>query len=212
MKIKIWIPTHDQRVTAKFALEQWPLEVVELLKRGWSFGPCYSSSCDLNGMRNSALQGALDEGYDFLIMQDSDVSAEPCYAQLIDTCLEHEATACVAAVGLRQMERDRIRMNVLPFKVDEVFEVERAGTGIIAIDLKKLTQITEEYDGPWFWREYKDKRCTEQKIGQDIFFTYLVRSLDGKVMCDSRIETNHPHINNDHLNYVPAIVKTVVSG
>ena len=211
MKVKIWVPTHDQRVPAHFALQQLPLDIQAFAKAGMNMGFSFASSCDLNGMRNSALEEALAEDYDFLIMQDADVVVEGGgLLRLVQSCEEHDATACVAAVATRQIERNRLRMNVLPFKPDEVYEVERAGTGCIAMDLRRLRKMAEEYDGPWFWREYEDKRCTTQKVGQDIFFTYLVASLGGKTVCDSRIETNHPHLNHDHLAYIPTIVKSVV--
>ena len=212
--------------------------------------------CDLNWLRNNALDLAVKQGYDLLLMQDSDVygtNPEGVLAPLVQALEISDATAVVAAVPLRipgdavpveqvreaieqvvsetvdaQMQsmpsgaraqfgaklgecvsahpiieamasrmNKTIPVNVYPWRPGEVYEVEKAGTGIILIDVRKVRKWYDDYEGPCFWRTYEGKGGVGKGVvadtGQDIWFTRdVIRGMHkGTVACDGRVSTTH---------------------
>ena len=159
-------------------------------------------------------------------MQDSDVSAiqydatgrEPLsispMAMLLDSLLGHAATVSSACCALRRP--GPAAANVFPYKhTSDTYKITRTGTGLIMIDVRRIRNMADDHEGPWFARGYKDLRQTECEIGEDVFFSLIIDSLAGTMVCNGMVQTFHnglhyrPPFGGDALE-IPAIVEEEV--
>jgi hypothetical protein len=204
MKVWQWVPAYNQQVHAGVR-RQSVRDAIAFCKAmsiapnpsGWEMGTIDTHSCDLNWLRCSIVHRAVNEGVDYLMMQDADVfgadeNASPLM-QLIATCKETQAAAVFAMVTMRTRPP---RANVWPCKPGEVYELEKAGTGMLVIDINRIRRWYDDFDGPLFLRIYTDRKGHKQAMGQDVWFCRILQKHDEKIFCDGRIPT--VHINAVH--------------
>jgi hypothetical protein len=200
-----WVPAYNLQVHAnlmiQFLKDGVAFDVIkkDAESRGrdvsnWHWAVKVDHSCALTCMRNKIIEKALAEGVDYLMMQDSDVYClETPFPKLLGALYAHDATAAYAAVLMRTRP---IEVNVWPepsAATGNVFEVEKAGTGCVLIDLNKIREWRDKWEGPLFDRIYHDVRRTKQRIGHDVFFAKLIRDpiVGGRLVCDCTIPTVH---------------------
>ncbi|MHC4701713.1 MAG: hypothetical protein ACYTFQ_14200 [Planctomycetota bacterium] len=162
--------------------------------------------CDLVRMRNDVAHKAIkDDGVDYLWMQDADNWSPMGGGPLMPMLETMQTTGAVAVFAIVSMRTRPPRANVWPCKPGKVYELEKAGTGMVLIDLKQIRPWYDSYPGPLFGRIYSDAKQHTARIGLDIFFTKLMRGKapDGskpslKVVCDGRIPTVHADATHPH--------------
>ncbi len=155
----------------------------------WVFSSRHS--CDLVWMRNTMLDRAIQQGFDWLFSQDADVfsrAPQGPLIELIKTATETDATICSPLHTLRM---NPPRANAWPVKIGEVYEAEKVGSGMILLNLNKMREWYFDYQGPCFFRTYDTDKGVKQAVGLDIFFSYVVRQHGGKIIIDGRIPTTH---------------------
>lgn len=190
LKIDHWVPAYNQQINVNI-VPQTHRDAMHAAEAGHVYRFWSQHSCDLVAMRNQALHRSLCDGFDYLLMQDSDVFSTAPQGPLmpmLETMRETEATVVGALVTMRT---NPPRANVWPVYPGEVFEAEKIGTGMVLLDLNKIREWYEDYDGPCFQRAYKTNKSIEPQTGMDIFFSYVVREHGGTVVCDGRIPTVH---------------------
>ncbi len=199
MKVGHYIPAYNEQVHTG-VMRQACREAVGAYSSGVDMARWTQHSCDLIANRNQAMNKALMSGLDFLFMQDADVYSEApsgVIGQLIKVALDTKATLVGAPVWCRT---DPPRMNIAPWDESacpgQVFEVEKMGSGMILIDLARVREWYDEYQGPCFQRVYEDDRAITPQVGSDIYFCKVVRAHGGRIVCDARIPT--VHINGVH--------------
>jgi hypothetical protein len=205
VRVGFWIPTHREQLPCRL-VRQKDLDTAAIRDAGHEYRWWWSSSSDIARMRNEALERARDARLDFLLMQDDDIycpeETSPLL-RLVETA-ERESAAIVGAIcGLRRIRLDQIAPNCRPLHVGQVYEGERVGTGMMLIDVRAITALAREYEGPWFGRTYHDARQTRADYGEDFFFCEVVRGLGGKLVIDGSIETVHAYTDHHHLHYRP---------
>lgn len=206
LNVGFWIPAYNGRVHGNIA-SQMCQDISTLSARGYGYHFWWAHSCDLVWLRNRHLHQGLVQGteravgefakyrtyprLDFMAMQDADnyapMQGGPL-ATMIDTAKETGATVVTAIVTMRTRPP---RANVWPCYPGEVYEADKTGTGLILIDLNRLRDWYFEYEGPCFFRTYDTDKGVKQKVGLDIFFSYVVREHGGLIACDARIPTTH---------------------
>lgn len=199
LKIAQWIPAYNSQVSAHI-VPQCLRDQASVLRAGHTHGFWSGHSCDLVSMRNETLDRAIQDGWDYLLMQDADVFS-PCEGgplmRLLATALETGATITGACVSIRTRPP---RANVWPVKVGEVYEAEKIGTGMVLINLAKVREWYGDYKGPCFARRYfmetgadgaECNRMIRPEIGMDVWFSKIVRAHGQTVWCDARIPTAH---------------------
>lgn len=195
MKIGHYIPAYNEQIHSHIFL-QAVQDAVAISRAGHDYMPYTAHSCDLPSMRNRALYAALSRGLDFLFMQDSDVYSDAeggAVMRLVETAIETDATLVGACVTMRT---NPPRANVWPCHPGRVYEADKIGTGMVCINLAKIREWYDAYQGPCFARAYEDDRALNCTIGSDIYFSYVVREHGGRVVCDARIPTTH--VNGVH--------------
>lgn len=197
MKIGHWIPSYTQSFHSQLA-GQLMLDSEAVAMRGDRYVHWSTSSCDLTLLRNVALWRAMENGFDYLCMQDADVfsvgKGSPV-KMLLETAQDTKA----AVIGAPVVMRYRNSVNVLPYTAGEVYDCSKLGTGLVLIDIAQMREIADTYEGPFFFRTYKDKRGTVPDVGADVFFSYLVRSQGKRLVCDARIPTTHAYLESERL-------------
>ena len=192
-----WIPAYNYQVSADVML-QCRADAVSLAKAGIDVHASVGHSCDLLAMRNDAVDRAVASGVDYLFMQDADTSSPMVggpVLPMLETMRETGAAAVFAIVTMRNMGEERA--NVWPCKPGEVFDVTKAGTGMVLIDINQIKPWYEAYDGPLFHVLYESKRSARKRMSMDVFFTKFLRGeYEGvkpalRVVCDGRIPTRH---------------------
>jgi hypothetical protein len=198
MKIGHYIPAYNEQVHTG-VLHQARREAVAAFANKADVMSWTQHSCDLIANRNQALYKGLTMGLDYLFMQDADVFSEAregVIGKMIAVAEDNDATLVGAAVLCRT---NPPRMNVSPWGPEcagRVFEAEKLGSGMILINLAKVREWYEDYEGPCFQRHYEDGRCVTPLVGSDVFFCYVVRDHGGRVVCDASIPT--VHVNGVH--------------
>lgn len=200
MKIWQWVPAYNAQLHYSIVSqlladrENFDALVAEARERGrntsdWEWSYKANHGCDLVLMRNKIVDDAIRAGVDYLLMQDADVFAtQPPLMRLLNAAIEHDATAVYAMVLMRTRP---IKANVWPSKPGEVYECRKAGTGMVLIDLNKIREWYDDYDGPLFVRLYSTRKIVKQEVGLDLFFSHLVAKQGGKLWCEGTIPTVH---------------------
>ena len=151
------------------------------------------ATLDITGIdlaRNKAIEWALAEHLDYLVMQDADTFALGPWILGAVRVLEAEQAAI--AILPVMIERENSPVNVTPAPTsDDPYEAESGGTGLIAIRMAEIARIAAEYEGPWFERTYHDARHAHVKDTGDIWFCHRVREHGGRVMVLPGMETAH---------------------
>jgi hypothetical protein len=209
MRVWQWVPAFNNQVHAgvrrqavRDGIAFYKAALMADDGKEWELGTLDGHSCDLNYLRNNIVDRAIKADVDYLFMQDADVFAADTSSplmQMIDTCQRTESAAVFAMVLMRT---EVVRANTWPCKPGEVFELEKAGTGMLVIDINRLRKWYADFDGPLFLRVYTDKKGHTQKIGQDVWFCHVLRKQGERIFCDGRIPT--VHVNGTHeLSYNP---------
>lgn len=200
MKVGHWIPAYRGQVRAEI-VGQAMRDCASVNSQSIPYSFWWTDSSDLPRARNEALQTAIDSGLTHLLMQDSDVFAPAgALGALLETCTERDATMVAAVCGLR---RGTGQANVLPYQEGDIYEAELVGTGLLLINVEKLKALAYEYHGPFFARTYKDNAQSVADIGEDVFFSILVRNLGGNIWVNGRVETVHVYLDTKTLAYNP---------
>ena len=203
MRILHFVPAYGALVDVRLA-EQIVIDSNTVSRSGAYYKFYWRDSSDIAMSRNAGLKLALDEGFDYIFMQDSDIFAVGCspLAMLLDTARDKDATITGAICGLRRHFADgRVQPNVDPFRHGEVYEATKIGTGMILIDCNKVREW--DYDGPWFGRVFADKRHSTLDVGEDIFFSRICVELSGILVADGRVPTVHVERDHHRLAYDP---------
>ena len=196
MRILQWTPAYNDTLNTGVA-SQYRWDTAWAYACGHDMMSKTTHGCILHQMRNEIADQAVREGYDVLWMQDADnyspISGGPM-SRMIAALEESDAVACFAPVMLRNFGTPRA--NVQPFHPGTVHEVEKGGTGIVAIDLRKIRPWYADYPGPLFAPIFADVKQTKIEIGMDIFFSKLMRLETSskpalKLIADCRIPTVH---------------------
>ncbi len=195
MKILQWTPTASGDFSAGVS-DQFRWDAVSAFSAGHDVVAKHTSGCVLHQMRNEVADGAIRDSYDVLFMQDADnyspISGGPLM-RMINTMVESDAVACFAAIECRTIPG---KMNVEPFKPGEVCEIEKGGTGMVAINLNMIRPWYADYPGPLFAPIFTDAKQTKIKMGMDVFFSNLMRletphKPAHRIVADCRIPTVH---------------------
>lgn len=197
MKILQWTPTASGDVAGGVS-DQFRWDAVSAFAAGHDVVGKRTSGCVLHQMRNEIADEAIRGSYDVLFMQDADnyspIEGGPLM-RMVNTLIESGAVACFAAIECRTLPG---RMNVEPFHPGEVHEIEKGGTGMVAINLNMIRPWYADYPGPLFAPIFADKKQTKIQMGMDIFFSHLMRletphKPAHTLVADCRIPTVHMH-------------------
>jgi len=204
MNIMHWFPAYRAQLLAHAAC-QMLVDAGALNREGIGYMPWWTDSSDLPRARNEALQKAVDEGFEYIAMQDSDIycPAGSPLKMLVETAQETGAALVGAICGLRRIRLEQVAPNVRPFRHGEVYRGDRVGTGLVLIDARQVSQWAETYHGPWFARTYHDERQTQLDFGEDFFFSAICHRMGGTIWIDGRVETIHAYTDHKHLHYRP---------
>jgi hypothetical protein len=190
-----WIPAYNEQVSVN-VVSQVLRDAFSCAENGVSYTFRGGHSCDLVWLRNQALDRAIREGYDWMVQQDADVFSEAAGGPILDLLQTAEETGATVTGALVSMRTDPPRANVWPVHPGEVFEADKIGTGLVLINLNKVREWYDDYQGPCFARTYDTDKGVVQKIGLDVYFCYVVRQHGGLIVCDARIPT--VHVNGCH--------------
>lgn len=190
MKIAHYVPAYNEQINAGLRRQSCQ-DAVAATRAGHDYHPWDAHSCDLLYMRNHTLHEALRLGMDYLFMQDSDVYSDVPGGALMPLLATAEETGATITGAMVTMRTNPPRANVWPCRVGEVFEADKIGTGMVLLNLAKIREWYEGYDGPCFSRVYETDKGLKPKIGSDIFFSYVVRQHGGLIVCDGRVPTVH---------------------
>lgn len=161
----------------------------------------WSEECsDIVKVRNRALKRAIDIGCDYLCMQDSDIWSKSkigAIAPMLATARETGAAMVAAICGLR---RDPPVANVSPCRPGEVYEAEKAGTGLILIDCEQAADAGPPNCMAWFGKYWSDDGC-EIELGEDIWFCHQLAAMRKTIYVDGRVPTTHVHRDLKTLDY-----------
>ena len=205
MKVGWWVPTYRGGLSME-AIRQKDLDRAAVIDAGGEFVWWYSMSCDIARMRNEALEHARKIGCDYLFMMDDDIFSpgDSPLAMLLETAKANDATLTGAICGLRRIQLETVAPNCRPLKLGEVYQGERIGTGMVLIDVRRISKLAENYTGPWFGRTYKDERQTLADFGEDFFFCAVLEQAGHSIWIDGRVPTVHCYTDKEHLRYDPA--------
>ena len=151
LKIGHYVPAYNELINISIA-SQVIRDAFAVAELGHAYRFWGAHSCDLLAMRNQALDKALSLGLDFLLMQDADVYSEALtgpLVRLLHSALETKATVTGALVSTRT---DPPRANTWPVHVGEIYEADKMGTGMVLLDLNRIREWYDEYEGPCFSR------------------------------------------------------------
>ncbi len=190
MKIAHYVPAYNEQINAGVRRQSCQ-DAVSVTRAGHDYMPWDGHSCDLLYMRNHTLDEALKLGLDYLFMQDSDVFSPMKGGPLMRLLETAEETGATLTGALVTMRTNPPRANVWPAHVGEVFEADKIGTGMVLLNLAKIREWYDAYEGPCFSRVYKTDKGTEPRVGSDIFFSYVVRQHGGLIVCDATVPTVH---------------------
>lgn len=205
MKVGYFVPAYRQNEHAYLRM-QAVVEERASVKAGYEVSPWWIDCGDIAQARRIALHHSVEHGHDYLLMQDSDIyvpDGRSAIVPMLETAQKHNAAAVAAICGLRRIRAESVQPNVLPFKPGEVYEAEKAGTGLMLIDVGWVRERYDEYTGPWFERTWKDERHLQLDTGEDIFFCKIVRAMGGSLWVDGRVHTVHAYTDTMHLRYPP---------
>lgn len=195
MKIRHWIPAYNDTLNAGVT-RQLQIDAFAAADAGHYRSYSTEHSCLLHVIRNRIMHEAIEGGFDVVWMQDADNYSpqdNSPFMQLTQSMQDADAVAAFAAIPLRNMGG----INVFPFKTGTVHEIEKGGSGMVAIDLRKIRPWYHEYPGPLFVPICTDPKQHTVEMGMDIFFSRLMRGeMPGikprlKIIADSRIPTVH---------------------
>lgn len=161
----------------------------------------WSEECsDIVMLRNRALAQAIEMGCDYLCMQDSDIQSRSnmgAIVLMLETARSTGAAMVAAICGLR---RKPVCANVEPCRPGEVYEAEKAGTGLVLIDCKQVAGIKER----WFDKSYTDDG-TAIDVGEDIWFCQVLKRNGMSLYVDGRVPTTHAMKDLETLDYPGAV-------
>jgi hypothetical protein len=167
-------------------------------KLNYSYEWWEESCSDIVKIRNRAIKRSIDECHNYLCMQDSDIyskSSIGVIAPMLATALETGAAMVAAICGLR---RTPPCSNVEPSRPGQVYTAEKAGTGIVLIDVGQVSKI-------WGTRRLFDKSYnedgTEIEVGEDIWFCRVLRDAGLSIYVDGRVPTTHVQVDRTTLDY-----------
>lgn len=190
MKIDHYVPAYNEQLNSNIT-SQVIRDAMFCRDEGHTYRWRSGHSCDLISMRNRALDRSIEDGFDYLFMNDSDVYSPADrgpLSMLLRSAQMTGATLTGAAVTMRTRPP---KANVWPCHVGEIYEADKIGSGMILLDLNKIRTWYADYDGPCFQRMYETDKCITPKVGSDIFFCYVVRQHGGLVVCDATVPTVH---------------------
>lgn len=166
--------------------------IAEFNKNGWSYSVKSINSPDVDHAHNLAVLEAVKDNADWLMIMGRDNYAFP--EKLMDMIKSGVELNC-AIIGAPCLHRNGESLNVSvdgkaikSINVKEVFEVDKIGSGIMAINLSWLRENWPRKLGPWFGSIYHPNGIRES---QDYVFCKDVKVMGGNVFCDSRVEAGH---------------------
>ncbi|MDX1469539.1 MAG: hypothetical protein R3258_09365, partial [Acidimicrobiia bacterium] len=165
--------------------------------------PIWQDGLGIDRARNTAIESAIEADLDYLFMQDADTWAEDAVIPaLIEALQSREATLAGAAYRLRRKTKD-VAFQPATAETAEpgIHIVDRVGTGLICIDMRRLKDQTTEYPGPWCDRTYADPRQTTLALGGDYWLCDMVRHHGGKVVVRTDVRTGHCFRDIESLNF-----------
>lgn len=195
VKLAHYVPAYNEQVNVSI-VSQALMDSLAAAEAGHSYRFWAAHSCDLIAMRNQAVDKAMRLGMDYLFMQDADVYSDAPGGALMPLLRSAEETGATVTGALVTMRTDPPKANVWPVHPGEVFEADKIGSGMILLNLNKMREWYDGYDGPCFSRVYETDKSIVPKIGSDIFFSYVVRQHGGRIVCDATVPT--VHVNGCH--------------
>ena len=147
----------------------------------------------LDQARNGLVRLAKESNMTHIFFMDTDQTFLPETVRLMIECFEGNEEV-KAVTGLYTWKKAPFMPHIYgdlvkgkfhgaaQFPLNELFEVQAAGTGILMIDLS----VFEEEDYPWFKFEFNDDGSF--KIGEDLYFFKKLRPL---TICDPRNRSEH---------------------
>lgn len=216
MKVGYLVPAYGGRVDSRI-WKQGVLEGIASAEAGYDL---YPVELDVNGVdlaRNQGLESARAQGMDYLFMQDADTLCQgPVIAHLLEIAARKEAAVVALAYLLRRTDPT---VSVFPLPDDDGAELacgpgvtrlslpsssgwdaERAGTGLMLVDVAAVNRIAQSYDGPWFRRTYLGRGAVLDE-GGDFYFCRVVREHGERVWIAGGFTTVHAHREDMELTY-----------
>lgn len=194
LKLGIDLPAYGGTVSAEHA-KMW-LDVGMTLSESSQrfqlnlFG--FQDVCGVDRARNQAVTAAVTAGCDWLLMIDADTWVDDGRDLLV---MISEADRADAAVVVAPVRRRRIgegdselviykKVNTVLHtieieKVNQMFEVDAAGTACMAV---RLSSVKELGENPFVFTE------TES---EDLSFCRRIKMQGGTILCDPRVKTYH---------------------
>lgn len=173
---------------------------IEIARRGWDF--LHLPYCRNDIARNKFAAAALEGGYDWLVMLDSDHKHDPMIVErLLRWPQQDPDVRVVGGLNFRRGEPydpcafiigdDGQTYSMVDWE-QGLIEVHALGTGSILIH----TSVFEEIDFPWFRYDYNSVYGPDDTYpGVDIWFSRLVREAGIKMFVDTTTTSPH-HFNN----------------
>jgi hypothetical protein len=153
---------------------------------------CQGSVC-LDEARNSLVRIALEQDITHIFFLDTDQTFLPETVPLMIECFEDNPEV-EAVTGIYTWKKPPYTPHLYGgfdgkkfygashFPLDELFQVEAAGTGILMIDM----EVFKKHKAPWF--KFKFKKNGNFKIGEDLAFFKKCKPL---TICDPRNRSKH---------------------
>jgi GT2 family glycosyltransferase len=150
--------------------------------------------------RNRLAASAINEGYDRLLMIDSDMKVEPDLIDRLsadmDKGLEYVSALCTQRhipakpCVYKELEYEQesptkihhVANKYYDYPRDSLFECAGTGAAAVMIDVKLLKRVWDEYGLPFH---------PLMDMGEDLSFCWRAKQLGAKLYCDSRIRVGH---------------------
>ncbi len=198
MRFGHYIPAYNELINGSI-LAQTLTDAMWCGDNGHEYRFWAGHGCDLLVMRNAALDRAIKDGLDYLYMQDADVFSHAVGGPLKELVRTAEETGATMVGALVTMRTDPPRANSWPVMPGEVYECHKLGTGMVLINLNKVREWYDSYEGPCFSRVYETGKGLTPKVGSDIHFCYVIQQHGGTVVCDATIPTVHVNACHRHV-------------
>lgn len=160
----------------------------------------YRMDGPIHDNRNHLAATAIAEGYDRLVMIDSDMKFEPDLIDRLsadmDTGLEYVSALCtqrhiparpclckeLTYEVISKTKVNAVAVNYYDYPRDSLFECAGTGDAAVMIDVNLLKRVWDEYGFPFH---------PMMDAGEDLSFCWRASKLGAKLYCDSRIKVGH---------------------